>query len=440
MEIEKDRIEHAGGLAGGPSHVSIAVKSALALHLNTVVTAVLGFVYLIVAARLYDRDAFGRDMALVSAMMVIAAIAEVNLGMVLARFLPRLGERRGHVVARTYLGTSAVAIGLATAFVLLMPAISTKYEFLSRDGGPTLQLIFVIAVVCWNVFAINDVALTAVRRAAWVPIENGLFGVGKLVLMILLAGTSLTFGIFYSWMIPMVVLVVPMTIALFRVALRDRRRFTADASEQGEDGLLLSRRSLIRYIGLDYIASVFAQIGVSGLPILVVALLGTEANGGFAAAFSIITALEQFSLNMGTVLTVEGSFNDRSLGMLIRHSLMRFVSLLSLVVVAGLVLAPLAGVVFGEAYAGDVPTVLRLLLIGLLPQSIVMLFCSIARVQGKAGLVLAASAAQMIITFSFCLLFADNLGLNAFGYAWILGHGIVALFVAPTVLRIARSR
>ncbi len=412
-------------------------RAELALHLNTVLSSFLGFAFVIVSARLFDRTQVGRDFSLISAMMFLAAIAELNLGNVLLRFLPQLQDRRRSAVWRTFFVTSVVAFVLSVGFLVLAPVVSAQYVFVS-EGGVVLGAAFVVAVVAWNLFAINDAALTALRRAPWVPTKNGVFGALKLVLMAVFGIVGVKHGIFHAWFFALVVVVIPMVVLLFRRGLassfseEEATRVTAAA-------LLNDRRRLFRYMGADYVAALFTQAGTTVLPLVVVAVLGAHANGAFALGFTVITALEQLSMNATTVVVVEGAFNERRLHALVQRCLSRFVVMLAGIVVVGLACAPLSTWVFGAQYESDLPNLLRILLLGLIPQVIVFLFEAIARVRGRTAFVMMTTGVQMAVTLPLSFVLAQTWGINGVAWAWVIGHVVVAVFVLPAVLRVART-
>lgn len=412
-------------------------RGTLALHANTVIGAGFGFLFMILAANLYDEERLGRDMAMIQAIMLLAAAAELNLSMALARFLPQLGKRSSRVVLLSYAASTAVALILATAFVVVVPLVSESLAFVTESF--TLALIFVGSVVLWNVFALNDAVLAAVRRATWIPFENGLFSLLKVVLMVAFAAAAYEYGVFFSWAIPMAVMVLPMTMLLFRIALRRHAAATPQTIEP-EHEVLTGRRQIFRYLGLDYVASVISQAGTSVLPLLVVVMLGVEANASFAIAFSIAVALEQFALNSGLVLTVEGSFDRATLARLTRHTFVRWGGLLLVAVTVAVAATPLLLWPFGGDYSETASTVLRLLLIGTLPQAFVILYESVARVEGKAGRILFTTFAQMVTTIAFAVILSKSLGLAGFGWGWLIGHSVVALAVAPSLFRVMFPR
>ena len=75
---------------------------------------------------------------------------------------------------------------------------------------------FVVSTAAWSVFSLQDSALTGLRASVWIPLENAVYGVVKLGLLVVVAQTSLSDGVFTSWTLPVVALLVPVNLLLFR--------------------------------------------------------------------------------------------------------------------------------------------------------------------------------------------------------------------------------
>ena len=65
----------------------------------------------------------------------------------------------------------------------------------------------------------------------WVPLENGLYGIGKIALLVALAPVTPEYGIIVSWFLPALVLLPPVNLLIFRRLLR---RHTAPAEGHHE--------------------------------------------------------------------------------------------------------------------------------------------------------------------------------------------------------------
>ncbi|MFC7762186.1 lipopolysaccharide biosynthesis protein [Catellatospora bangladeshensis] len=119
-----------------------------ALTLNTVVSSVLGIAYWALAARLYSPREVGVGTAMVSTMMFLSNLSQLNLNGALARFLPAAGPHRGRLVGYAYGLSYLAALLVSGGFLLIAPLVSDELGFLART--PLLAAAFVLAVAAWG--------------------------------------------------------------------------------------------------------------------------------------------------------------------------------------------------------------------------------------------------------------------------------------------------
>lgn len=225
------------------------------------------------------------------------------------------------LAAVAYGGAAVVGVAVsglyiaATHLPLGIPAL--------LGSGWTLAAILAVSVTTWCVFSLQDAVLTGIRHAVWLPVENGLYGIAKIGLLVALASVSLEYGIVASWIVPALVIVVPVNLFIFCVLLPRHAR-SSRAAPGGQ-----SPRSIARFVGGDYLGSVLALATVDLLPLLVVARLGAVDTGYFSIPFLIIYSVELITVNLGVALTVEGAM-DRSQ---LRHQVATVVRRMALLVV-----------------------------------------------------------------------------------------------------------
>ena len=123
-------------------------RTGYALVANTVGTTAVGFFYWVVAAHLYDRQALGRCSALVSALIVVSSLAQLDLPTILPRFLPQAGRSTGRFIAYGYGASSVAALAVGVGFVTILPRLSPQWQFLRTS--PSLAVLFIAALVIWG--------------------------------------------------------------------------------------------------------------------------------------------------------------------------------------------------------------------------------------------------------------------------------------------------
>jgi hypothetical protein len=184
-------------------------SNAIALIVNTAGTGATGVVYWILAARLYEPAHVGRGSAMIAAMLLLAGLGELNLVGALIRFIPRAGAETGRLITAAYRASAITGLLAAGAFGFGWSQLMEPDRVLHLSLP--LALWFAVAVVSMSIFALQDGVLTGLRQAKWVPLENALFGVVKIGLLIVLALWSVDVGVFLSWSIPIALTIAPVT-------------------------------------------------------------------------------------------------------------------------------------------------------------------------------------------------------------------------------------
>lgn len=398
-------------------------RNAYALMVNTVVNSGLGLLYWIVAARAFTDAEVGRGSALVSLMVLVSTVTQLNFAGALVRFLPRAG-----LGARSLI-TSAYGIAAAAA-VLGTTAVMAYCHFLLRPGdalwvSAEFAAWFVLSTTVWSVFNLQDAALTGLRSAIWVPLENGVYGLVKLVLLVVVAHTSLAEGVFTSWTLPVIALVVPVNLLIFQRILP--RHAAPDAE--------IPRATLRRYMAGDYAAQLASQLSSTFLPVLIVSLLGAEEGAYFVPAQTIFAAMSMLSMSITSALVVEAAKDPDQAP---RHALAVLRRICVTVLPAAVLVmlaAPLVLSLFGEHYRNGATTVLQLMMASLFPRVIVSLYVTKCRLENRTYLLAAMQAVQAVILIACTVLLAPVVGLVAVGWAALVAEVLPFAVVVAVVVR-----
>ncbi len=408
------------------------MRSAYSLMLNSVATAGLGLLFWVLAARVSGSSEVGRDSALIAAMMTLSSIFQLNLANTVTRFLPRAGPRTRRWILYAYGVAVLATIGGAIAFVLVAPGIVGGLGFLGANSA--LSIAFVCATALWSVFGLQDAVMTALRRAPWVPIENAAFGVLKLALLPALALLAFGDAVFVAWMLPMVLLLVPVNYLIFArfVAAHVRRH-----PELRPIGELLPSRRVARFLAFDYLGSVSQQAALALPTLLVVGLLGSTANAWFYVPFMIVTAFDTLFFNPSISLVVEGAFESASAAELLHRIVRRIGKLVAPGVLVLIAAAPLILLPFGSQYSAHGSSVMRLLALASAFRITISLYVAVCRVKGHGGAIAATQTAVLALLLPAMLLLYGPLGIDGVALAWLCANVLVALAVAPLLLRVA---
>jgi O-antigen/teichoic acid export membrane protein len=419
-------------LAGLRRELSVPLyRNAYALMANTAGNSILGLLYWVLAARTFPDAAVGRGNALIALMMLVSTFTQLNWSGALIRFLPRAGRSAQRMLVTAYVMATALAAVAAAAVMAYCHFARAPDDPLYVSTGVAVW--FVVSTMAWSVFNLQDAALTGLRSAVWVPLENGLYGLVKLVLLVVVARSSLSEGVFASWTVPVIALLVPVNLLLFRRILPRHATAQPDAQQMPPRGVLA------RYMAGDYAAQAFTQLSSTFLPVLVVSLLGAAQGAYYLPAQTAFAAMGMLATAITSSLVVEAARDEGATHRLARAMLRR---ICVLVLPAGAFVAlaaPWLLELFGSQYRAAATTVLQLMMLSLLPRVPVALYVTKCRLENRTGMLALLQGTQAALVVGGTALFAPTAGLVAVGWSVVAAEVVPALLVARPVARWLRG-
>lgn len=406
------------------------LRNAYALVLNSGLNSLVGLVYWTLASHRYPVAVVGENVALISALQTLSTFAQFDMASALIKFLPIMRAGAGRAIRAAYAVSAAGSVVLGAGFVVIAPRLSSHWAFL-RSAGLAAPLC--VAVAAWGIFSIQDGALTGLRRTVVVPIENLVYGLAKLVLLVLVASVLPRWGLFASWTLPLVAATAVVNWLIFRRYLPSHR------DQPRAEELVPDRRTVARYMAFDYGVGLLATLTTMALPLLVMTVAGAEADARFYLAWVVVALLDAVSLSLGTSLLVEGSYEPAHLLDYGRQALRRSLGVLVPIVAFTEVVAPVALEVFGRSYATGATTTLRILAAGLLPRAIVTVYCSLARVRGLVGRIFAVVAVSTALSLALAVVLGRRFGLPGIAWGWLAGQSAGAVLVGWPLAALLRG-
>lgn len=399
-------------------------RSGYALLLASLLNAVLGFAFWVAAARWYTTEAVGTATALIAAMTFLATLSTLGLRGGLLRFLPVAGQHIGRMIRRVYLACAATAAGAATVFVAGSSVWASELTVVREE--PLAAVAFVVVVVVWVVYVLQEHVLAGLGRAVVVPLVAGSFAAVKLVLLAVLVGAA-GWGVFAAFTTPAVLAVGVISAVVFaRLAPRNHASLGDRAPSMGV---------LVRFAAGDHTATLLALVAVDLVPLLVLARMGPSASAYYYIAFTAAYVLFLVSSNMGSALVVEASRRPDRLAHLARRTLRNAGVLVGLAVAVGVVAAEPLLSFLGEDYAENATTLMQLVLLSALPGVVVGVSNAVARVQSRTRVLVATNLALAVIVFGGAEIGLRTWGLPGVGVAWVVAETLLALVLLATQLR-----
>jgi O-antigen/teichoic acid export membrane protein len=420
--LGRDTIRHLSGRALDALRNPL-YHSGYALLANTAGTTAIGVIYWAVAAHLYSRQSLGRDSALVSALLLVSNFAQLNLHSVLPRFLPRAGRSARRLITYSYGVSSLAALAIGLAFVTVLPRLNSNWRFMGDSAS--LAVAFTAGTIVWGIFNLEDAALVGLHRSVVVPVENMIYAVIKLLLLMGVALLLPSTGIFVSWVIPLAVVIPAVNWLIFSRYLKD---WDAADTTRG-----LRAREVVRFASIDYVGAMIGQGAWNLLPLLVLSVLGAAVNGSFYIAWTIAGGLTMVTSNFAYSLLAEGAtaphrIAELTRGVLVRCTVITLPSAALLVVAAHPILD-----IYGPTYAAHVSLLLGLLAAAAIPTGLVSIAFSLDRLAGRVGRAALTQGLRALLILGGSLLLMRHMGIDGVGLACLGGSLVVAVGRLPTI-------
>jgi O-antigen/teichoic acid export membrane protein len=418
-----------------PGSGQVMVRDGLSMTLSAGLTAAVGLLAWIAAARLLPRHDVGRAAAFVSGFMLVASLGDLGLDRALMRWVPWAGRHRRSLVLRCYAAVLAASFVAALA-VLLLPAGA---EIRAAEPGPGLVL-FVGASMSWALFQFQDPVLVSLGRARWVPWENVSIGVARVVILVVAAPLLGTGGVLLSWVVPAAGGVIVVSVLVRRVLTAEQAPAGAGSAGAGSAGAgrLPGRREVLGLLGPIYPARVCSAIVVNLAPLLVTSRFGSAAGAVFFIAWMAGNTVDYAAISFAQSVTVRIAHEpERAWPLLVlggRKVAMFFGPAL---VLGALLAGPLLSV-FGPAYAGLGTTLLRLVLLGCLPRLLTTLVLALTVARGRGWLAGALEGASAVGVTGVAALVPKG-ALTEIGIGFVAVQVAVAAAAAIALLQFRRT-
>ncbi|MGH3611802.1 MAG: hypothetical protein ACRDRK_04145 [Pseudonocardia sp.] len=413
-------------------------RNAYALIVNTGLTGLLGVAFWAIAARTYSDPDVGRASALISAMTLLSGVVAINLTGTLSRFIPESGRSTRSLIVWAYALSSAAVLVLAAGFLLTLDRWGPSFDLL-RD--PSTAAWFLVLVVAAGAFTVQDGVLIGLRASVWVPVENVLFGVAKIVLLVVLATGFPRDGVYLAWVIPMALLLLPVNALIFG------RLVPRHTSDHGDRFLPPAPAQVGRFFAADYGGALF-MFGAATLPPLLVApYVEPYTFAYFYVAWIAGGMLNLIPMNLASSLTVEGVHAAHTLVTNCRAALHRVLGIMTAAAVGVALLAPYLLAVLGSGYVDAAP-MLQALALAAVPRGVVDIWIGVLRAQSRTRQIARVQIASGGLAIAAVLVWVqvDRLAvtpgvelITGVGLAVLASQTAVALVVLPALRRFLRG-
>lgn len=172
-------------------------RNAIYVVSGRLIVGAIGFVFWILAARLYTTEQVGLASAVIAIAGFLVTLSSLGLEYGLVRFIPASGKNHNALVNSAFTVGGLTAIVVSLVFLAGLNVWSPSLVFLRQN--PFYIVIFVALAVTWLFYILLHNVYVAHQRAELRVLIEIIQGVVKLVLLVSLATFLYIFGVLVSW-------------------------------------------------------------------------------------------------------------------------------------------------------------------------------------------------------------------------------------------------
>jgi O-antigen/teichoic acid export membrane protein len=396
------------------------VRNSVGMISGRAASMALGFLFWLLAARLFPADKVGLTAGVVSAMMLCTQLALLGIGSAFIAYFPR------HQLKPAALVDTAVSIVVLSSLVagaIFLVTASFSFHELRVVGGSALYVVMFLAMCVFGTLNILlDQVSIAIGRGGQVLTRNVVFGGVTVVLLLALhtlAHDASSLALFSLWIGG----------GIGACALGAGQLWRALEGYRYRPRIERELRAPLVRVGLpNHLLTLTERAPGLILPILVTELLSPTQNAFWYAVWMMAWVVYIIPISMGMALFAEASHRPESLARAVRSGvgtslLFGVVSAAAIALLAG----PLLGLL-GSRYAAGGTTPLRILLVAFVPLTLVQVYFASCRATGKLSEAIVAGTVSGVVAVGAAALVARSGGLAGMAWTWVATQWVTGLW------------
>ena len=403
------------------------LQNSFYIMLSTATMGVLGFLFWVLNARLFNPGQIGLATTLISAASLISYASLLGFNTTFVRFLPTSNDRDAEInTGLTFVFGAALVV--SAGYLVVAPALVPSLRFVIDN--PWFATGFILLTAGNAVNLVTDSFFVAFRAAKYNFLIDGVIqGATKLAFPILLVGLG-TYGIFAASGFASVIAV---TVSFWFMTR------TFDWKPKARISLPVVRM-VWGYSAANYLANLLNILPILILPLILLGSRGAADAGFYYVAFQIANLLNAVAYAVSQSLLAEGSYGEESIGALAARSARVQVVTMVPVTLALVLVTPLLLAVFGPDYRAHGTTTLRVLLVASPVVAFNTWTSALLRLTKQLGALIWSNVAYAVVMCGLAALWVDK-GIAWVGGAWLIGNlasgviGAVALLAGRTTTR-----
>lgn len=381
-------------------------ENSFFIMLTSISSSFVGFIFWIMAAKVYNADYVGISTALISALTLISYISLLGFDQSIIRFFPE--REKSNVLSTSIIISSLSATLFCFIFIAGINIWSPSLSIIKENA-----LIFYIFLITNILTVLAGNAFIALRKAKYYFLQNIMMG-SRLILLFPFIMFS-TLGIFFSYGFSFILALILSIFLLLRFGIKPKKL----DKEFINDSLHFSTGT--------YIFSLLLLIPGQILSIIILNTLGANYTAYYYISITLYSILIIVPSAFGTSLFVEGSHGESLKQNVLKSLKAIYIILIPLIIVFYILGGFLLGLI-GPQYL-EATEIFRFMVLSTFFAVFLHIFISIKKVQKdiKSLILIGLCYCSLLIGTSYVLML--KIGLSGIGYAWLISYIVISIII-----------
>lgn len=381
-------------------------KNSFFLLLSSISNGAIGFVFWIIAAKMYPQEDIGITTALISSMTLIVILSGVGLDQSLIRFFP---ERDKNSIFNTIIITSIISSTLFATIFLAGISIWSPKLIMIREYAP----LFILFISANTLSSLIGIAFIASRKANLYFLETLLLG-SKILLVVPLIFLG-HMGLFISFTLPFLISTIFLLFLPFKFNIKP---LNIDLNFLKES---------IYFSSGSYITNLLMTTPSQIISLITINVLGAKLTADYFMAYSISSLLFTIPYSFSSSLFVEGSHGE-PLPKKTLKSLLGMFSILIPMVLFFYFFGAFFLEFLGKNYLEGL-NLLKVLTLSSFFVAVCSTYISLKKIQKDVKSLILLGGLIFMLTIGLSYPFIHIFGLIGIGYAWFVGYGFCTIII-----------
>lgn len=385
------------------------------IFISSFINAICGFIFWILAGRLYSVHDVGIATALISSMTLVGVLSKLGFDVSVIRFYPNSGRK--NIIGTSLVITTVSTVLIGLIYLIIINESSYSISFMRE---PNNVFVFFMAAISNSLIAITGNVFIASRRASYYFYQNALMAL-RIPLLIPLSFLG-NLGIFGSFSVS------ALMASIWGFILLNKLRIPIKICIDYQ----FIRMSL-RFSLWNYVSGILSNTPINIIPILILNILGEEEAAKYYIAYAISSLVLMIPSALSTSLFVEGSHGK---------GLKKSVKQTGIATFALLFPAVLVIFMFGKQILNiiridyvDGLELLQMFSASSFLVAVYSIFISIQNVRMRVENIAWLNILRFMLLLGLSYLLISTYGINGAGYAWVITYAIIFLVIIIQIMK-----